>query len=159
MLSKFVIAFLPGSKCLLISWLQSLQWFWNPRKQNLSLFPLLSLLLAAKWWAGYHDLFWTLSFKPAFSLSSFTLITRLLITLHFLPLEWYHLHIWSCLYFRVLSSPNLDVIFFLSFFFKILLQAVLLRCNWDITLCKLKVYKVLIWYIYIWQNDYNYLLS
>ena len=31
MLSRFVIAFLPRSKCLLISWLQSL-WFWSPRK-------------------------------------------------------------------------------------------------------------------------------
>ena len=32
-LSRFVIAFLPRSKCLLISWLQShLQWFGNPRK-------------------------------------------------------------------------------------------------------------------------------
>ena len=33
MLSRFVIAFLPRSKRLLISWLQShLQWFWSPRK-------------------------------------------------------------------------------------------------------------------------------
>ena len=33
MLSSLVIAFLPRSKCLLISWLQSpLQWFWSPRK-------------------------------------------------------------------------------------------------------------------------------
>ena len=32
MLSRYVIAFLPRSKCLLISWLQSLQWFWSPRK-------------------------------------------------------------------------------------------------------------------------------
>ena len=32
-LSRFVIAFLPRSKCLLISWLQSLfQWFWSSRK-------------------------------------------------------------------------------------------------------------------------------
>ena len=31
MLSRFVIAFLPRSKCLLILWLQ-LQWFWSPRK-------------------------------------------------------------------------------------------------------------------------------
>ena len=30
-LSRFVIAFLPRSKCLLISWLH-LQWFWSPRK-------------------------------------------------------------------------------------------------------------------------------
>ena len=32
MLSTFVIAFLPRNKCLLISWLQSLWWFWSPRK-------------------------------------------------------------------------------------------------------------------------------
>ena len=33
MLSRLVIAFLPRSKCLLISWLKSpLQWFWSPRK-------------------------------------------------------------------------------------------------------------------------------
>ena len=33
MLSRLVITFLPRSKCLLISWLQStLQWFWNPPK-------------------------------------------------------------------------------------------------------------------------------
>ena len=32
MLSMLVITFLPRSKCLLISWLQSLQWFWSPEK-------------------------------------------------------------------------------------------------------------------------------
>ena len=33
MLSRFVIAFLPRSKCFLISWLQFLsQWLWSPRK-------------------------------------------------------------------------------------------------------------------------------
>ena len=33
MLSRLVIAFLPRSKCLLISWLHHhLQWFWSPRK-------------------------------------------------------------------------------------------------------------------------------
>ena len=31
-LSRFVIVFHPRSKRLLISWLQSLQWFWSPRK-------------------------------------------------------------------------------------------------------------------------------
>ena len=36
---------------------------------------------------------WMLSFKPNFSLSSFTLIKRLLAPLCFLPLEWYYLHI------------------------------------------------------------------
>ena len=33
MLSRLVITFLPRSKCLLLSWLQSpLQWFWSPQK-------------------------------------------------------------------------------------------------------------------------------
>ena len=48
--SRFFTAFLPRSKCLLISWLQSLQWFWSPRKENLSLFPLFSHLFARKRW-------------------------------------------------------------------------------------------------------------
>ena len=44
--------------------------------------------------------FWMLNFKPAFSLSSFILIKKLmLVPLHFLPLEWYHLHIWGYWYF------------------------------------------------------------
>ena len=43
--------------------------------------------------------FWMLSFKPAFSLSSLPSSKGSLVSLHFLPLEWYHLHIWSCCYF------------------------------------------------------------
>ena len=35
-----------------------------------------------------------LSFKPTFLLSLFTLLRGSLVLLHFLPLEWYHLHIW-----------------------------------------------------------------
>jgi len=37
-MSRFVIAFLPRRKCLLISWLQSpyLQWFWNPKENKVS---------------------------------------------------------------------------------------------------------------------------
>ena len=37
-----------------------------------------------------------LSFRPGFSLSSFTSLRAPLVPLHFLPLEWYHLHIWGC---------------------------------------------------------------
>ena len=40
-------------------------------------------------------LFLIFSFKPALSLSSFTLI-KTLVPLCFLPLEWYHSHIWDC---------------------------------------------------------------
>ena len=39
-----------------------------------------------------YDLsFFNLSFKPAFSLSSFTLIRGSLVPLRLLPLEWYHM--------------------------------------------------------------------
>ena len=50
MLSRLIITFLSKSKCLLISWLQSLQWFWSPRKENLSVLPLFPLLFSRKWW-------------------------------------------------------------------------------------------------------------
>ena len=43
--------------------------------------------------------FLMLSFKPAFSLYSFTIFKGSLVPLHFLRLEWYHLHIWRCWYF------------------------------------------------------------
>ena len=80
-LSRFVIAFFPRSKHHLISWLQSTSTgFWSPRKWNLSLLLLFSLLFGKKWWMGPDAMifaFWPLSFKPAFSLSSFTLIKRL----------------------------------------------------------------------------------
>ena len=51
MLSRLVIAFLPRSKCLLISWLQSpSSVILEPKKKSLSLFPLFPRLLAMKWW-------------------------------------------------------------------------------------------------------------
>ena len=49
MWSRFVIPFLPRSKCLLISWLHHPHGFWSPRKQNLLLLPLLPLLLDIKY--------------------------------------------------------------------------------------------------------------
>ena len=45
MLSRLVIAFLPRSKCLLISWLQ-----WFGSHYSLPLFPLFPHLFAMKWW-------------------------------------------------------------------------------------------------------------
>ena len=44
--------------------------------------------------------FWMLSFKPTFSLSSFTFSSRgFLVPLHFLPLGWCHLQFWGYWYF------------------------------------------------------------
>ena len=42
-------------------------------------------------WMQWMFVFWMLSFKPAFSSSS----RGFLVPLHFLPLGWYHLHIWG----------------------------------------------------------------
>ena len=78
MVSRLVIAFLPRSKCLLISWLQSLSAvILEPKKiksiTNSIVSP--SICLEVMW---CHDLsFRILSFNPAFSLSSFTFIKRL----------------------------------------------------------------------------------
>ena len=76
LLSRLVIIFLPRSKCLLISWLQSPSaLIWGPKKQSLSLFPHIC-----------HDVMgpdamifivWMLSFKPAFSTLLLTFIKRL----------------------------------------------------------------------------------
>ena len=49
MLSRFIVAFLPRGKCLLISWLQSPSAVTlAPSKESLSLFPLFLFLFAMK---------------------------------------------------------------------------------------------------------------
>ena len=80
-LSGSVIAFLPRNKCLLISWLcRHLHWFWNPRKWNLRPFPPFfpSIFYKVMGLDAMIFVFWMLSFKPAFPLSSFIFINRLL---------------------------------------------------------------------------------
>ena len=82
MLSRFGIGFLPRSKYLLIPWLQSLlQWFWSSRNKVCHCFHCFPIYLPWSNGTRCHDIsfFWMLSSKPAFSLSSFTLIKRLLI--------------------------------------------------------------------------------
>ena len=132
MLCRFVIAFFPRSKCLLISWLQSLSavifgaqenkiyhcyhffpiylpWSVGTRCHDLSFFTLsvyfffnLNLFILIQeawgWCTGMILGFWMLNFKPAFPFSSPS-SRGSLITLLFLPLGWYHLHIWGCWYF------------------------------------------------------------
>ena len=51
MLSRLVITFLPMSKCLLISWVQSPSAvILEPQKKSFSLFPLFPHLFTMKWW-------------------------------------------------------------------------------------------------------------
>ena len=77
MLSRLVITYLPRSKSLLISWLQF--FFLEPPKIKSVTHSIVSPSI-------YHEVmgpdamilvFWMLSFKPTFSLSSFTFIKRL----------------------------------------------------------------------------------
>ena len=80
MLSRFLIAFLPRNKHLLISWLQSLSTvILEPRKIK-------SVTVSTFSHSIHHEVmgpdamifaFWMLSFKPTFSLFSFTFIKRL----------------------------------------------------------------------------------
>ena len=88
MLSRLVITFLPRSKRLLISWLQS------PFAVILESKKIKSDTVSTVSPSIFHEVmgldamifvFWMLSFKPTFSLSSFTFIKRLLVPLHFLP--------------------------------------------------------------------------
>ena len=97
MLSRLVIALLPRSKCLLISWLKS------PSAVILEPPKIKSLTVSIVFPSICHEVmrpdakilvFWMLSFKPTFSLSS-----RGSLTLHFLPQGWCHLHIWGYWYF------------------------------------------------------------
>ena len=81
MLSRFVIAFLPRSKHLLISWLQSLSAviFWVQENKICHCFHCFPIYLP---WSGNRLdamilVFWMLSFKPTFSLSSFNFIKKL----------------------------------------------------------------------------------
>ena len=79
MLSRFAIAFLPWSKCLLISWLQSPSAvILEPKRIKFHCFHCFPTYLP--WSDGTDDMifiFWILNVKPAFSLSSFTFIKRL----------------------------------------------------------------------------------
>ena len=80
MLSRFVITFLPRSKHLLISWLPS------PSAVILEIKKIKYVTVSIVSLSICHEVmgpdamvlvFWMLSFKPAFSLSSFTFIKRL----------------------------------------------------------------------------------
>ena len=79
-LSRFVIAFLPRSKCLLISCLQSLSTvILEPKKRKSvtasTFFP--SICHEVMGPDSMILVFWMLCFKPAFSLSYFTFIKKL----------------------------------------------------------------------------------
>ena len=76
------------------------QWFWSPRKWNPTLFPIFPHLFAMKWYDMTLSLFfWMLSFTLAFHALLSPSSRGSLVPLSFLPLKWYHLHIWEYWYF------------------------------------------------------------
>ena len=102
-LSRFVIAFLQRSKCLLILWLQSLSAvILETRKMKsiiVSTFPPSIYHEVLGQWSSLFE-YWVLSqLFHSFSPSS----RGSLVPLHFLPLKCYHLHISGCWYFSQLS--------------------------------------------------------
>ena len=88
MLSRLVIAFLPRSKHLFISWLQSPSAvILEPKKRKFLTVSIVSPSICHKV-IGLDAMilvFWKFSFKPAFSLSSFHFHQKALVPLHFLP--------------------------------------------------------------------------
>ena len=99
MLSRLVIAFLPRSKHLSISWLQSASAvILEPKKIKSFTVSIVSpsICHAVMGLNAMMSVFWMLSFKPAFSLSFFTFIKKLFSSS---SLRWCHLHIWGYWYF------------------------------------------------------------
>ena len=108
-LSRFVIAFLPRSKCLLTSWLQSPSTvILESRKMKSATvsFAPPPHLFAMKWWNQmpwswfFECWVWSQLFPSTLLLSS----RSSLVPVSFLPLGWYYLHIWII----AMSPGNLD---------------------------------------------------
>ena len=97
-LFRLVITFLPRDKHLLISWLQSPSAvILEPQKIKSDTVSTVSPSISHQVMGpdAMIFVFWMLSFKPTFSLSSFTFTKRFFSCLHFLPWGWCHLHIWG----------------------------------------------------------------
>ena len=111
-LSRFVIAFLLRSKRLLIPWLQSPSAvIWEPKKIKSVTVSIVSPSICHEV-IGPNAMifvFWMLSFKPAFSLSSFTWVKRLFSSSLLSVIKWCHVHIWGCWYFSWQSWFQLEL--------------------------------------------------
>ena len=89
-LSRFVIAFLPRSKHLLTSWLQSPSTvILEPRKIKSATVSTFSASICHEVMGpnAMVFVFWMLSFKPPFSLSSFTFLKRIFSSSSFYALQ------------------------------------------------------------------------
>ena len=98
-LSRLVIAFLPRSKRLLISWLQSpcALIFEPPKIKSVTISP--SVCHEVMGSDAMIFVFCMLSLSQLFHSSLSLSSRRSLVPLCFLPQGWYHLHIWGYRYF------------------------------------------------------------
>ena len=95
MLSRFIIHFLPMSKCLLISWLKSTSAvILEPNKESVTVSP--SIYHEVVWPDAIILAFWMLTFEPTFSLSSVTFPRKLFSSL------LYAIRVVSSAYLRLL---------------------------------------------------------
>ena len=99
MLSRLVIAFLPRSKCLLLSWLQSPSAVIldSTKTKSANISP--SICYEVMGPDAMILVFWMLSFELTFSLSFFTFIKRLFSSSSLSAIWWCHLHNWGYWYF------------------------------------------------------------
>ena len=100
MLSRIVIAFLPRRKHL-ISWQSPSAVILEPKKRKSVIASTFSPsvfheVMGLDAWTSFFEC-WVLSQLFHFPLSPSS--RGFLAPLYFLPLEWYHLHIWGCWYF------------------------------------------------------------
>ena len=105
-LSTFVIAFLPRSSHLLISRLSHrLQWFWAQEEDLCHRFHHFPFYLPRSDGADAMILAFLkyLILSQLFHSPTSPSLRGSLVPLRFLPLEWYHLHIWGCWCFSRLS--------------------------------------------------------
>ena len=111
-LSRFLIAFLPRSKRLLIWWLQS------PSAVTLEPEKIKSVTVSTFLPSICHEViglyaiilvFWMLILSQVFHFPLSPSSRGSLVTLHFLPWEWYHLLIWNCWYFSQQSWFQLEI--------------------------------------------------
>ena len=101
MLSRFVIAFLPRSKRLLILWLQSPSTVIFEAQENeiCHCFHIFPIYLPWSDRTGCHDLRFLNAVLSQLFHSPLSLSSRgSLVSLRFLPLKWYHLPIWGYWY-------------------------------------------------------------
>ena len=112
MLSRLVITFLSGSKCLLISWLQSPSAvILEPKKTKSVTISIVSPSICYEVMGPDATtlVFWKLTLKTAFALSSFTFFKRLFSSSLLSVIKWCHVHIWGCWYFSWQSWFQLEL--------------------------------------------------